>query len=196
MSGRAIFREGALISPGKNSLLTQLYVIDPIWVNFTISENDLLKARSLQQKEVLHFPKDDAFEIEVILADNSVVPAEGKIDFAAPALQPETGTLLVRAILSNSNRDLLPGQFVRVVLKGATWPNAITVPQTAIFQGQAGTYVFIVTDEGKAEARSVVTGEWYKDDWIILSGLQKGDVVITGGVNRLENGSLVQVKKE
>ena len=195
LSGRAIFREGALISPGTNSLLANLYVIDPIWVNFSVSEGDLLKARILQQKEILQFPQNDDFQIEVILADNTVVPAEGKIDFTAPSLQQKTGTMLIRATLPNPNQWILPGQFVKVVLKGAKWINAITIPQAAVLQGQAGTYVYVISKKGQAEVRPVETGEWYHNDWIILSGLKKGDIVIADGVNRIENGSKVHLTK-
>ena len=195
LSGRAIFREGALISPGSNSLLTNLYVIDPIWVNFSVSEGDLLKARSLQQRKILQLPPNDDFQIEVILADNTVVPAKGKIDFTSPSLQQKTGTMLIRSILPNPNQWILPGQFVNVVLKGAKWINVITVPQTAVLQGQAGTFVYVISKKGQAEVRPVETGVWYHNDWIILAGLKKGDIVIADGVNRVENGSKVHLTK-
>ena len=195
MSGRAIFREGALISPGSNNLLANLYVIDPIWVNFSVSEGDLLKARTLQQRGILQLPANNDFLIEVILADNTVVPAKGKIDFTAPSLQQETGTMLIRSILPNPNQWILPGQFVNVVLKGAKWINVITVPQTAVLQGQAGTYVYVISKKGQAEVRPVETGIWYQNDWIILSGLKKGDIVIADGINRIKNGSKVHLTK-
>lgn len=195
LSGRSIFREGALIAPGTNSLLANLYVIDPIWINFSVSEGDLLRARQLREKGVLKFPEKEKFEIEVVLADGTLVPAEGTIDFTAPSLQQETGTMLVRAVLPNPNQWVMPGQFVRVILKGAQWINAITVPQTAVLQGQAGTYVYVISKNGEAEVRPVVTGEWYKDEWIISSGLKRGDIVISDGVNRLQNDAKVQLTK-
>lgn len=192
MASRAIYREGALISPGPNSLLTNIFVIDPIWVNFSVSEGDILKAREEMQKKQLVMPKDNQFKIEVIMADGSVVPAFGKIDFLDPALQQSTGTMLVRSIMKNPNGWLKPGQFVRVVVKGATRPNAIVVPQTAVQQGQKGIFVFVIKGD-TVEMRPVETGEWYENYWIIHKGLKEGDVVVVDGVNRLQNNSKVKI---
>ncbi|MBS3903846.1 MAG: efflux RND transporter periplasmic adaptor subunit [Simkania sp.] len=194
MASKAIFREGALISPGPNSLLTNIYVIDPIWVNFSVSEGDILKARKEISEKRLLYPEGMQFSIEVVMADNSTMPAAGKIDFTDPALQQSTGTMLVRSILANPLGWLRPGQFVRVVVKGATRPNAIIVPQTAVLQGQNGTFVYVVTKDGKAAIRPVDLGDWYKDYWIINSGLAKGDIVIALGINRVQNNTPVVVK--
>lgn len=194
MAAQAKFREGALISPGPNSLLTNIYVIDPIWVNFSVSSGDLLQAREEVAKNQLKYPDKMNFAIEVIMADNSTLPAEGKIDFTDPALQQNTGTMLVRSVLANPKGWLKPGQFVRVVLKGAIRPNAIIVPQTAVLQGQNGIFVYVV-ENGKTTIRPVEPGEWYKDFWIIKSGLKEGDVVVVEGVNKVQNGTPVQIKQ-
>ena len=167
-------------------------MVDPIWVNFSISDNDLLKARQEKAKKQIVFPKDNQFQIEAILADGSVVPSEGFIDFTNPALQQSTGTLLIRAVLPNPNLLIYPGQFVRAVVKGAIRPNAILVPQTAIIQGASGAFVYVV-ENGKAVARPVTTGDWYKDYWIIFDGLKAGDIVITQGVNKVTNGRSVAI---
>jgi membrane fusion protein (multidrug efflux system) len=193
MASQAKFREGALIAPGPDSLLTTMYVIDPIWVNFCVSEGDILKAREEVSKKLLKYPEGMNFKIEVVMADNSIMPAEGFIDFTDPALQQSTGTMLVRSVLPNPKGWLRPGQFVRVILKGAIRPNAIIVPQTAVQQGQQGIFVYVVNKEGKAELRPVKTGDWYKDYWIITEGLNPGDTVIAQGVNRVQNGTLVHV---
>lgn len=195
IASRAIYREGALISPGpSSSLLTNIYVIDPIWVNFSVSEGDVLKARREQCLDLLQFPKNDDFDIEVILADGTVMPAYGKINFLDPAFQQDTGTMLVRSTLNNPNAWLRPGQFVQVNVKGAIRPNAIIVPQSAVLMGQNGTFVYLVSKEGKAEVRPVETGDWYQDYWIINSGLHDGDIVIGKGVNRVQNQTPVVVQ--
>lgn len=195
MANQAKFREGALISPGPNSLLTTIYVIDPIWVNFSVSSGDILKARDEVAKNLLRYPDKMNFNIEVQMADSSIIPATGKIDFTDPALQQNTGTMLVRSVLPNPKTLLRPGQFVRVIVKGATRPNAIAVPQTAVLQGQSGMYVYTVDSQGKAAVRPVIAGDWYKDFWIINSGLKKGDIVIVEGVNKVQNGTPVSIKK-
>lgn len=193
MASKAIFREGALISPGPNSLLTNIYVIDPIWVNFSVSEGDILKARDEREKHLLVYPEDNNFSIEVIMSDGTVFPAEGIINFTDPAVQQNTGTMLVRSTVSNPNGWLRPGQFVRVLVKGAERPNAIIVPQTAVTQGQKGIFVYVVDGQGHAQIRPVSVGDWYHDYWIIQSGLKDGDVVITQGVNKVRNNMPVTI---
>lgn len=194
MASDAKFREGALISPGPDSLLTDIYVIDPIWVYFSVSTGDILKAREESMKGFIELPVDNNFDIEVIFANGSSLPASGKIDFTAPSLQQSTGTMMVRTVLPNPQGFLRPGEFVRVVLKGAIRPNAIIVPQTAVMQGMNGQFVWVIDDNNEAQMRPVVPGDWYKDYWIIQSGLKKGDVVITQGVNKVQNNTIVVVK--
>ena len=195
LASQAKYREGALISPGPGdeNLLTTLYVVDPIWVNFSVSDEDLLKARRDVAAGRLIWPKNHAFHIEAILSDGTVVPAEGTIDFTNPALQQSTGTMLIRAVLPNPSLLIYPGQFVRVVVKGAIRPNAILVPQTAVMQGQNGTFVYVVVD-GKAQVRAVTAGDWYLNYWIIVDGLKTGDIVIAQGVNKVHNGSSVAIQ--
>jgi len=195
MASRAIFREGALIAPGRDSsLLTNIFVIDPIWVNFAVSEWDILDARTEQKEGRLQMPSKDAFDIEVVLADGTTMPADGKIDFLDPALQQSTSTMLVRSVLPNPKGWLKPGQFVQVVVKGAHYPNALMVPQSAVMMSQKGTMVFVIDKNGIAEARPVTTGTWYKNFWIITKGLKDGDVVVAQGVNRVQQGSKVVIQ--
>ncbi|MCF7806165.1 MAG: efflux RND transporter periplasmic adaptor subunit [Simkaniaceae bacterium] len=193
MASQAKFREGALIAPGPDSLLTTLYVIDPIWVNFAVSEGDILKAREEMLKKRLKYPEGMNFKIEIMMADNSILPAEGKIDFTDPALQQSTGTMLVRSILPNPKGWLKPGQFVRVIVKGATRPNAIIVPQSAVQQGQKGVFVYVIDKNNQAQIRPVSAGDWYKNYWIINEGLQNGDIVVGQGVNKVQNGTPVKI---
>lgn len=193
LSSQAKYREGALINPGSENLLTTLYVVDPIWVNFSISESDILKIKRDVASRKLAWPKEMNFQVEAILSDGTVLPAEGSIDFANPALQQSTGTMLIRAVLPNPKLLIYPGQFVRAVVKGATRPNAITVPQTAVQQGDQGIFVYVV-EGGKAVMRPVEAGDWYQNDWIIDNGLASGDLVITQGVNRVQNHTPVAIQ--
>ncbi len=192
---KATFREGALISPGPNDLMTSLYVLDPIWVNFSVSEGDILKSRDETKKKQLAFPKEMKFDIEIILADGTIYPAYGEINFAAPDIQQTTGTMLVRSVVQNPDALLRPGQFVTVILKGAIRPNAIIVPQTAVSQGQNGIYVYVINEKGLATIRMVETGDWYHDYWVITGGLKDGEIVVADGVNRVQNNMPVSVTK-
>jgi len=189
LSSRALLRPGALIVANEN-LLTTLYVVDPIWVNFNISDLDYLKGQKEVKDHFLEWPADKKFTVEAILADGTVLPAGGTIDFLNPAIQQDTGTLFVRSVFPNPDHRLFPGQFVQVIVKGALYPDAIAVPQTAVVQGQNGMFVFVVQD-GKAVVRPIEAGDWYKDSWIIHKGLEAGDVVVIEGVNKLRNGTPV-----
>ena len=189
LSSRATYRTGALIATNEN-LLTTLYVVDPIWINFNVSDLDYLKGQKEIKQHYLQWPENGEFDVEAILADGTVLPAEGKINFVNPAVQQDTGTLLVRSVFPNPKHRLFPGQFVKVVVKGAIYPDAIIVPQTAVMQGQAGMFVFVVK-EGKAVVQPVDPGDWYENSWIIHEGLKAGDVVVVEGVNKLQNGTAV-----
>jgi membrane fusion protein (multidrug efflux system) len=188
----AKYREGSLVGPSSGqSLLTTIYTLDPIWVNFNVSEGDLLKYHVEESHGRLQFPKDMNFEIEVVLSDGSILPTKGKVDFADPALQQNTGSMSVRTVMANPKFALRPGQFVRARLKGAVYPDAITVPQKAVLQGKNGLYVLVIDKENKAAMQPVDAGDWVGSDWIIKSGLVEGDVVIVDGVNKLMPGMTV-----
>ncbi|MBF8263525.1 MAG: Efflux transporter periplasmic adaptor subunit [Parachlamydiales bacterium] len=193
-ASQATYREGALISPGERGLLTTLYVVDPIWVNFSVADRDRLEWRNEIEKKWLKWPEKMNFKVEAILSDGTIFPTEGVIDFTNPAIEQSTGTMLFRAVFSNPNRLLFPGQFVRVILKGATHPNAIFVPQTAVIQSNQGPSVFVI-EQGKAQRKLVVLGNWFQDYWIVHEGLKEGDLVIAQGVNKVQNGSPVIIQE-
>ncbi len=192
LSGAAKWRQGALITPqGQDGLLTQVSVVNPIWVNFSVSERDLLRTQTERTKNTLIFPKDDNFTVELTLSDGSKFPFKGTVNFAAPTLQQSTGTMLVRTIFENPNDIIKPGQFLRATLSGAIRPNAIVVPQTAVMQGDKGLYVYVVGNENKVEVRNIVGGNWLKNQWIVSSGLFPGDKVIVNGTSKIQLGQIV-----
>ncbi|MCI0454288.1 MAG: efflux RND transporter periplasmic adaptor subunit [Candidatus Dadabacteria bacterium] len=196
LSDRALQREGGLVSPGPASLLTTVSVPDPIWVYFSVSENDMLKYRDEIAKGLLKFPPNDDFEVQLVLADGSIFPEKGRVTFTAPLFSKDTGTFLVRAVLDNPQGLLRPGQFVRVQVIGATRPHAIAVPQQAVIQTAKGHAVYVVKD-GKAELRNVEAGQWEGNDrWFITSGLKHGEEVVVVGTNKLREGAPVKVVKQ
>lgn len=192
LSSYARVQEGAYVN-AQNSLLTYVAQTDPVWVNFSLSENDVLAFRGQTKKGLLRIPKDGAYQVEVVLADGSVFPNKGRITFADAEYNQQTGTFLVRGTVPNPDALLRPGQFVRVRLLGAMRPNAILVPQQAVLQGAQGHFVWIVDKEGKAQIRNVEVGPWNGNDWFIDSGLARGDTVVTDGVMRLSSGGAVKI---
>jgi membrane fusion protein, multidrug efflux system len=187
---RALPSEGTLIS-GPNVLLTSVIQINPIWVNFGIPDNEQARLQKDAQAGRLKIPPQ--FEVELRLADGSVYPKRGKLNFSDIRIAPSTGTREARAELPNAEGALRPGQFVRVILKGATIPNAVTIPQRAVLEGPQGKFVYVVNDKSQAEPRPVEAGEWSGESWIITSGLNAGERVIVDGVLKLGPGAPVKI---
>jgi membrane fusion protein, multidrug efflux system len=195
LSSFARVQDGAYVNQA-NSLLTYVAQLDPIWVNFSISENQRLRLDTSIKEGTLRAPADDNYAVDVILANAAVYPHVGRITFADASYSRETGTFLMRATLANPDGALRPGQFVRVLIKGAIRPNAILVPQSAVLQGAQGHFVWIVDKDNKAQIRNVQVGPWHGDQWFINSGLAAGDVVVTDGSVRLANGAPVKIVQQ
>lgn len=193
LASKSKFRVGTLVTPGDNGLLTTISMLDPIWVNFSVSEMELLKNRSAVEEGKLINPPDMNFEVTVVLADGSNFPYKGKVDFAEPFYDQRTGTVSVRSTFPNPQYLLQPGQFVRVRISGSVMPNAIVIPQRSVLQGQKGLFVYVVGQDGKAQVRPVITGNWYGNYWVIASGLNPGDEVILDGINKVQQGSPLKI---
>lgn len=198
---KAKFREGALINPGSNSLLTTVSVLDPIWVYFNVSDNEILRAKGQEadhqltlpeSKDSLIVPKDNAYEVEIIFSDGSVFPYKGTVDFSSPTYDRSTGTLQVRAVFPNPKAELRPGQFMKVKVYGAQRPNALFVPQRALMQKKGGKFVYLINAENILVEQDVSTGDWYDDYQIVTNGLKPGDRIVVDGINKVRAGTLVQ----
>ncbi len=194
LSGSSNFREGSLITPGANSLLTTIVQLNPMWVNFGIGENEVLKIQSQEQAGQLKGPGIKKVDIELILADGSIYPQKGRITFVDPVVNADTGTYNIRAEVANPDNALRPGQFMRVRIQGVFRPGAIMVPQRSVMQGPNGKFVFVVGPDDTAQPKPIQAGDWYGDQWIITSGLTSGDRVVIDGAVRLQPGAPVQIQ--
>ncbi len=192
LSSFAKVQDGAYVN-AQNNLLTNVSQLNPMWVNFSISENENLRLRDSVSQGQIRLPPGQNFDVEVVLADGSVFQNRGKISFADPSFSKETGTFLVRATFANPKGTLRPGQFVRVHVRGATRPNAIVVPQRAVQQGAKSHFVWVVGKDGKAERRAVEPGPWSGDDWVIDQGLRAGEQVVVDGAIRVAQGAQLKV---
>ena len=181
------------MTPGESGLLTSVSQMDPIYVNFSLSENETLKYRDDIAAGRLKFPPRSDFVVEVVLADGTVAPDRGKVNFLAPSFSQQTGTFLVRAVLANPNGLLRPGQFVRALAKGATRPDAILVPQKAVLEGAKSHFVWIVDSEGKPRQRIVEVGEWQGDNWFITNGLRAGERIVVDGALRVTAAGAIRI---
>lgn len=194
VSGDAQVREGAFLAVGMSSHLTYVARLDPIWVTFSVSQNqwDQYK-RDIAEGRLLP-SADKKYQVDVQLADGTLSPHSGKVDFVSPAFNQQTGTFMIRAEIPNPEGLLRPGMFVKAVIRGVMRPNALAVPQKAVQQTGNGHAVFVVSAQGTAEVRPVVTGEWVGSDWIISQGLNAGEEVIIDGFQRLAPGMPVQAQ--
>jgi membrane fusion protein (multidrug efflux system) len=179
---------GSFITPGADSLLTYVSALDPMRVNFSVSENEQLKFTKLVEKQKLRPAPGRKYTVKVVLADGTVLPAPGHITFGDASYSKETGTFLVRAELPNKDGALRPGQFVRVLMSGASWIDAIQVPQRAVMQGPQGNFVWVVDAESKAEFRPVTVGPLTGDMWLIAEGLSDGERIVVDGGLKLAPG--------
>ena len=184
---------GSFVAPGPDSLLTYVSALDPMRVNFSISENDQLNYQKLVAEGKLVRPADGKYMVKVVLGDGTVLPATGRVTFGDASFSRETGTFLVRAELPNKDGGLRPGQFVRVLLEGSTWKDAIQVPQRAVMQGPQGNFVWVIDAESKAQPRPVVLGPLGDGAWLVQQGLQSGDRVVVDGGLKLAPGAAVTV---
>jgi membrane fusion protein (multidrug efflux system) len=184
VSSFAAVADGTYVNP-QNSQLTTVSVLTPMWINFSISENEMERIRGEVRKGLLKLPEDRQFIVEIELVDGTLFPYKGRITFADPSYNSQTGTFLIRASVDNPKGVLRPNQYVRTRLHGAIRPNAILVPQRAVQQGAKGHFVWVVNKEAKAELRPVVVGDWYGDNWFIAQGLAAGDQVVVDGTLRL-----------
>jgi membrane fusion protein (multidrug efflux system) len=182
---KSLVKPGSLVN-ASTTLLTTLYSIDPIYVNFTVSEYQLSELRQQLQTN----SGQTVYRLK--LGDGSEYTQSGRLNFVDTAIDPASGTLQVRLSVPNPDQLLRPGQFVRVLLPGQENPNAIRVPQQAVQEMQGKRSVFVVDSESKAAYREVVANTRVGNDWLIESGLQPGETIIVEGTSKVKPGMPVK----
>jgi membrane fusion protein (multidrug efflux system) len=185
-------QEGSYID-SSNNLLTTVAALQPMRVNFNISENQLLTVRREAESGHLVLPELGKLVVRIILSDGTEFPETGRITFSDATFNSQTGTNLIRAELPNKEGTLKPGQFVRVHVEGGVIPKAIVVPQRAVLQTAQGNIVFVIGADNKAQPQPVRLGELDQDQWIITQGLKGGERVVVDGVVKLSPGAAVKI---
>ena len=193
ITSAALQQDGTYINQ-QNSQLTTVEALSPMWVNFSVSENELQRHREEIGRGRIVPPADKNYIVEIILVDGSVFPQTGKITFLAPSYNSQTGTFLLRASVDNPDGVLRPNQFVRVRLKGSMRPRAILVPQRAVQQGSKGHFLWVIDKDNIAEPRPVVVGDWNGNDWFITEGLKAGERIVVDGGMTVRPGAPVKIK--
>jgi RND family efflux transporter MFP subunit len=181
---------GQLVGANSATVLSTIVQLNPIWVNFTASERDVLQVRAFLAREGRTTADLMGRTVEIGLQTDTGYMHKGKLDYIAPTVDPSTGTLAARAILENADRALLPGYFVRVRIASQLEP-ALLVPDVAIGSDQGGRYVLVVNKDNVVEQRRVEPAQLIGELRVIRSGLAKDDRVVVGGILRAIPGQKV-----
>ena len=183
-AGRALVTEGALVGEGEATPLTTVERIDPIFVNF---------GQSMQEVRALRAVPPSAIKVEVLQPDGTPYGTPGTLDFSDLAVDPGTGVLSLRATVPNPDKELLPGQFVNLRLTAGQLDAAYLLPQAALGRDAQGPYVMVLGAEGKVEQRRVVSHGMTRKEWILTGDLKDGDQVIVAGLQKVKPGATAKV---
>jgi len=188
---------GELVGASSPTQLATIVALDPIWVNFNVNEQDVLRIRTEARRRGMTVDDLRQLPIEVGLQTETGFPHKGRLDYAAVTLNQSTGTLPVRGVLPNSDRALLPGFFVRVRVPIDQEQDGLFVPDVALGSDQAGRYLLVVNGENIVEQRKVRVGPLEGGLRVIEEGLKADDRVVTAGLLRAIPGQKVdpQLKK-
>jgi membrane fusion protein (multidrug efflux system) len=183
--GQSLVTEGALVSQNEATALAVIQQTDTVYVNFTQSSADVLRLRKAIAAKQMRSKSDGSVPVRVVLEDGSELPRSGKLLFADLTVDATSGQITLRAEVPNSDGLLLPGQYVRVRLSQAELPSGILLPQQAVTRTGQGDTVLVVDADGKPAPRPVTVGGEQNNQWVILSGLQKGEQVIVDGFQKM-----------
>jgi membrane fusion protein (multidrug efflux system) len=190
--GKTSVTKGALVTTDQTDAMAKIQRLDPIWVNIQQSSSDFIALRKALESGKLSSP--GSAPVRIVLADGSMWPSEGHLDFADIDVNEETGTVTLRATVPNPNGDLLPGLFVKARLTQGIVTNGILVPQTAVGRDQRGNAtVLVVGANDTVEQRTVTANTTFGPDWLITEGLRPGERVIVQGQLRARPGTKVKV---
>jgi membrane fusion protein (multidrug efflux system) len=195
--GRSNFDVGDLVGP-EFGALTTLVDVDFMQATFQVSERILMEA---EQERATAVAKAERNHLEVPkaviyieLANNTVYPHVGSIDYVANRIDEKTGTIEVRASIPNPERKLRPGQYVRVVVEIPEAMNVLMIPQAAVQADQKGTFVLTVNADGLVQREDVELDQRVEEKVVVRSGLKEGEQVIVRGLQKARPGQIVVVK--
>nr|WP_320146195.1 efflux RND transporter periplasmic adaptor subunit [uncultured Anaeromusa sp.] len=180
---------GQFVVAGSTALGT-VSSLDPVWVQFSMSENEYLKL--VRQGNGL-LPESFRSQLKLQLGDGSIYPEMGQVEQVDKGVSDTTGTITLKAAFTNPQRMLLPGLFAKIVAQGELRPNALLVPQRAVKEMLDNTFVTVATESNTAESRPVKLGEKVGNWYIVESGLAAGDRVVVEGVDKVKQGAQMAV---
>ena len=185
VTGKRLVDPGNIVTANSGSTLVNIKSVDPFYLDFTVSETDLVKVRNAMAKEKL--------KVEIYPENDDNAPYGGELIFIDNTVNELTGTIALRALIPNKERRLWAGQFVTVSLIIGIEKDATLAPYKAVAIGQKGPYLFIVTKEDKADLRLLKLGERYEDHIIIEDGVKPGEKFVVTGQLGLAPGVPVKI---
>ena len=190
--GRSMVSEGALVSNGQAQELAVIQQLDPIYVDVTQSANDLLRLRRELDSGLLEKSSENAAQVTLKLQDSSDYAHQGTLEFSEVSVDASTGSVTLRAVFPNPDGLLLPGMFVHANLVSGVQSNAILAPQQGITRNPKGEAIAMVANaDNKVEVRTLTAERTAGNMWVVSSGLQDGDRLITEGLQFIQSGSAV-----
>lgn len=187
--GHALVTEGALVGKGDVTPLVNIDQMDPIYVNFSQSENELFGLRQAIKQGKMK--AGESLKVQLLLADGSVYHQVGKLLLSEQTVDVNTGNVFLRAEFPNPQRELLPGSFVRVRISQARMDQAMAVPQRAVQMNSNGAYVLFVNEENKVASTPIQIGPMSGDKWVVTGGLAEGTRIVVDGVQKAKPGATV-----
>lgn len=180
-AGKALVTEGALVGERESTALTTIEQIDRLYVDFTVSVAAWELLRGM--------PQDALPTLALRTPSGREYPHPAVMQFTDMAVDPRTGTIALRAIVPNPERELLPGMFANLEVEVGGDDQVFRLPQTAVLRDARGAYVYLLSDEGTVDRRDIALAGTVGSDWIVREGLSEGERLITGGLQRLRPGA-------
>ena len=192
-SSRSSVTAGALVTANQADPLVTIQQLNPIYVDINQSSAEMLRLRQQLSKGSLK--NSNNTRVKITLEDGSDYPVEGQLAFSDARVNPDTGTVTLRAVFSNPNHLLLPGMYATAKISQGIIPNAYLIPQVAVSRLPTGQAIaLIVNAKNTVEARPITTVGVKAQDWIVTDGLQAGDKIVVDGVAKVKEGQQVSVK--
>ena len=191
-AGRAQVTEGALVSQANASLLTTIDQIDPLYVDFSQPMEVVESWRRQQAEGDVRLDKPGQMTVQLTLSDGSRYAHEGHLDFTDMRVDPDTGSVSLRATIANPGHQLLPGMFVQIELHAGTLRKVMLVPQQALLRDGNSAYVLSVDKDNKVHRTTVHARGSRDGNWIIDEGLSDGQRIIVSGLQRVRAGATVK----
>ncbi len=193
-TGRSLVTPGALVTANQGNPLTTVQQLDPVYVDVTQSSTEVLRLKRALESGTLQRADEGHAAVRLLLEDGSEYAHSGTLQFTDVSVDESTGMVTLRAIFPNPEHDLMPGMYVRAILKEGVDEQAILLPQRALVRDAKGNATaYVVNAESKVEVRPLKVGRTQGNSWVVLDGLKAGDKVIVEGIQKIRPGAAVRI---